>query len=442
MDRYDRQVRLWGNAGQDLVRRSHLCVVSRGETPLLQEILKNYVLLGGSRITLYLDAEGGRSNHLLYGDLREALAPLNPEPLELTTHRVNLNSFVIPNSERYSAIVQVGLPVGLRHEGDLSPPVIHCFARGLCGYVHLQLSEPHLLLDPRNEYTIPSLRLDNPWGELSQYMDSIHVEQMDDVQLSQLPFAVLLYKTLNTRRAATTAAQLKTVLAETYLHGLNPRAQSDLNYAEAVRFAHLAFTKNRQDGLLNRLTRDVCPLLEQENKLGFQDTMNQYIATLLSTLKRYADMHNGHFPLDATLPDMESTTHNYNALKRVYEAKAAKDLADFKKLIPGDIEIPEHVIDEFCRNTKTTELFEPLGVCRGPPDSSAPPLLDALKRCQEGKTVDLPQLNVTFSYPTETYIAGLVTQELVKLITHQFVPIDNCFVYDALDPQNMATCRL
>ena len=89
MDRYDRQLRLWGKSGQQQLESAHICIVGK-ETALLQETLKNLVLAGVSKFTWYCpdeetvkyetDGSSGpkQATSLFYADIVSDLNPLHP----------------------------------------------------------------------------------------------------------------------------------------------------------------------------------------------------------------------------------------------------------------------------------------------------------------------------------------------------------------------------
>ena len=91
MDRYDRQLRLWGKSGQQQLESAHVCIVGK-ETALLQETLKNLVLAGVSKFTWCCperetrkyEADGSSNSgpkqvtSLFYADIVSDLNPLHP----------------------------------------------------------------------------------------------------------------------------------------------------------------------------------------------------------------------------------------------------------------------------------------------------------------------------------------------------------------------------
>ena len=81
MERYDRQLRLWGALGQDSLNRSRVCVVGPA-TPLLQEVFKNLVLAGISSLTWLKVECAVQSGSLFLAELKKDLEPLASKQLE------------------------------------------------------------------------------------------------------------------------------------------------------------------------------------------------------------------------------------------------------------------------------------------------------------------------------------------------------------------------
>ena len=51
-ERYDRQMMVWGNEGQDLLRDSHVCVMHFDQDSVVTECIKSLVLVGVGRISV------------------------------------------------------------------------------------------------------------------------------------------------------------------------------------------------------------------------------------------------------------------------------------------------------------------------------------------------------------------------------------------------------
>ena len=105
--------------------------------------------------------------------------------------------------------------------------------------------------------------------------------------------------------------------------------------------------------------------------------------------------------------------------------------------------IEDSLIREFCENTRklgmteftTREILKDL---YKDDEFSSYPVLETLLRSEQGMStpaispLERKALNFQSTYQTESFMGGIVAQEAIKLITHQFVPVDNIFIYDGL----------
>lgn len=94
MERYDRQLRLWGPLGQDNLNQARVCVLGPA-TPLLQEIAKNLVLAGISSLTWLKEKSAVQSGPLFLADLKGDLEPLTSQTAGIRGKRArrDLNAF-------------------------------------------------------------------------------------------------------------------------------------------------------------------------------------------------------------------------------------------------------------------------------------------------------------------------------------------------------------
>ena len=66
---------------------------------------------------------------------------------------------------------------------------------GLLGYIRLQVRE-HNIIESHPENVIQDLRLDAPFQELIDFMDSQNMEEMSKNDYMHVPYVVILYKYL------------------------------------------------------------------------------------------------------------------------------------------------------------------------------------------------------------------------------------------------------
>lgn len=454
MERYDRQLRLWGALGQDSLNRSRVCVVGPA-TPSLQEVFKNLVLAGISSLTWLKVECAVQSGSLFLAELKKDLEPLASKQLEYEENDLR-KTLQQPQYDwtRFSVVIltcigeqttMLDLNEIRRQRGTKFPPVLNTFVSGFYGYIYLVLSETHFVMQAHPDSKKYDLRLQNPWPELINYVDTFDLSKMDIATFSGIPYTVLLMKCIaklerDGNNGRITIDQMKKVLDQICLP-LGNDVIYEPNYVEAKRYAYLACSQNDCCKELEDLLRNL-EISDYGN--DWHDTYNYEILTLLLTLKNIAQ-ENGELsfqPLTGALPDMESTTENYIRLKKLYEVKAKLDksrveesLARSKKTVSQD------VLETFCSHYGEVRKILPpksdlLGIF-----STSNALLDALVMVQfweqpavtaEGKD-EFIGLRVDENYSVMAFFGGAVVQEAIKLITHHYVPIDNLFLYNGIN---------
>lgn len=446
MDRYDRQLRLWGNQGQLLLSQAHICIIGP-QTSLLQEILKNLALVGVSNYTWFHDDDDIVGETLFYKDLPKELNVLNPQGVNIIEYpKEKANTMSTWTS--FSIIVITGkleIPVTMLNNKLEMPPVIIAYTKGLYGYLFSKIFEPHFIIESHPDYEIPNLRIDCPWDQLCTFMDSIKYKELNEVEFSQLPYVVLLYKVMEEIDSSTnvTSNLLKDKLINWYIKEINPDGINDLNYIEAMRLSHLAISSKQYMKDLNNLITYSSQYLKHNSGNQGKNEFNEQFALLLDSLKDYLNTNDDEIMVNGKLPDMESSTRFYNALQNEYEKKAQSDLSNFTRIVhEKSRSVPGDIINKFCLNVKHLKCVKPTdhSINDFITDESFTdeyPILQTLLDFEKGSDVQRTPTNeaffVTMSYPTASFMGGLVSEEIIKFVTHQYVPVDNVIVYDGLN---------
>jgi len=74
---------------------------------------------------------------------------------------------------------------------------------GLIGSVRLQLNG-HSIIESKTEGDAFDLRIAEPFPELAQYCENIHLEDLDSLQHGHVPYIAILYKAVNHWRSEVT----------------------------------------------------------------------------------------------------------------------------------------------------------------------------------------------------------------------------------------------
>ncbi|EJT42584.1 ULA1-like protein [Saccharomyces kudriavzevii IFO 1802] len=453
MERYDRQLRLWGPLGQDRLNRSCVCLIGP-VTPLLQEVSKNLVLAGVSSFTWLKENSAVPSGPLFLAELKKDLEPLTSKLLVYEEKDLGeILEQLQYDWSRFSVIILIcigkqntllDLNEIKRGIGTKFPPVLNTSVSGLYGYVNLVLSEAHFVLRAHPDSKKYDLRLQNPWPELVEYVKTFDLTRMDVVEFSGIPYIVLLIKCIaklkkDGNSGKLTSGQVKDTLSQICL-SLGEGAACESNYAEARRYAYLACSRDDCYQELDDLLRN---LEISDDEHDWHDICNYEIVTLVLALKRMAqESEESTFqPLAGALPDMESTTVNYTELKSIYEVKAEFDRSCVKKsLVSSGKKVSKGVLNTFCSHYGEVRGILPsesdlLGIF-----STSNTLLSALVMRQFQKQYTSVEcenefigLEIDGNYSIMAFFGGVVAQEAIKLITHHFIPIDNLFLYNGID---------
>lgn len=490
MNRYDRQIRLWANAGQSNLETAHVCLVNG--TPTGTEALKNLVLPGVGQFTIVdstivtLKSLGGNF-FLSEADIGKSRAESIAKNLSHLNPAVRGHHELRPLVEldntfwsQFTCVIVLDLvedfTVLQQILWDNLIPLLVVDTIGYYGALRIIVPEV-TVIETHDPSKLMDLRLDKPWPELQSYVDSIDLSTLNDVDHAHVPYIVIFIKAL-----------------QKWIddHGTVPKL-----YAEKLQFQssiadmlrNLATEGNfseAKDGYIRALHKTVIPpeltrILESEKAKVSKESSIFWI--LVASLKLFIS-EVGSLPLLGELPDMVSDTKSYVAMQKLYHEKSLVDQAKFLEKVKyvmisigRDIDdIDDQVIKLFCKNAR--QLYVAEGSASAYSHALIESLLDsktegtsrnmnllaiyfgmlALKNVEESqvdfkivtnefKTIiqkqDLPQLITDtiaelVAHSTRDYhnmcafMGGVVSQEILKLATVQYVPVDNLFIYDGV----------
>ncbi|CAG2106815.1 unnamed protein product, partial [Medioppia subpectinata] len=210
--RYDRQLRLWGDCGQLALESSHVCLINA--TSLGTEILKSLVLPGiravtiidnnvvteediGSNFFLLAEDSVGKSRAKMAAQL---LSELNDD-LKKADHLDESFESLLESNPNFFANFSLVIATNVNNDKSFNRlcqvlwqnnvPLIACNSIGFVGYIRLQIKE-QTIIESHPENPFEDLRLDEPFHQLKQYLDSYEkFEDMSRKELSQTPFLVI-----------------------------------------------------------------------------------------------------------------------------------------------------------------------------------------------------------------------------------------------------------
>lgn len=202
------------------------------------------------------------------------------------------------------------------------------------------------------------------------------------------------------------------------------------------------------------------------------DSANFWV--IAAAIRSFCGSH-GVLPLPGSLPDMKAKSADYVKLQSIYKNKARKDVAavtesvrETERALGRKKAIPDGEIEAFCKNAAHVKVLEgsllpQLRIDDGDmetsnrvraelqnPDSRLPILLafENGGRARLGEMIanndesDLEELDNIYAevdrvegrelHNISSLTGGMVAQEAIKIITRQYVPVDNTCIYDGI----------
>lgn len=510
--RYDRQLRLWGDHGQDALSSASICCV--GASAVATEILKNLVLPGIGAFTLVdpgtvTDADCGNNFFVTEDQIGESRAKCATELLLemneyvkgdwiqndaatlLRTQPDFFNAFTVVIAVNQVESVVAGLADVLFGQ---NVPLLLARAYGNIGFIQIVVKE-HCVIECHAEEK-HDMRLTKPFPSLVEYMNALPaVDKMEQTKADTMPFAVLLYQQLRVWEEAHGGAspssyaerkEFKEQLKASHQQEKGSIKELPLNYSEAIDKCNPSITPDSSlDGLSSLLNR------ARETPLA-ADAHPFWI--LVDALVKFVDLH-GELPLRGTIPDMHAASDVYVALQKVYIDKAAEDVGEITNTVtetlqalgrPADM-ISEAEIRRFCRNANKLFVLETppfrgefspaviakfeAALAESNSEISWYLLLRAADRfCEahghfpghfdEQVGEDIPKLKeialtmledfkigatinddcvhemcrfgASELHSVAAFVGGVAGQEVVKLVTKQYPPLNSIFVYNGI----------
>lgn len=449
-DKYDRQLKLWGEKGQKCLEQSHVCII--GTNFLTQEVVKNLSLAGIGHLTLIFD-DGDDiqpvESSLFFDNSNIEILNTDIKWNKFTWSEVTIKSsywwtyfdLVIFGSRKKDVIRYVNK---IWCSSTDLPIMIWSFFIGFYGYTMVISNELHCVFESHPQYFLHDLRLDKPWDSLIQYTNSVNWKKP-----IHIPYPALLIEVRN--RLILNNRSINRQFIQDELHKFHSELlTSDFsdnpNFVEAEKYAYSLINDSSDipENLVNALKLLPC------NLSSIKNPMNRQFWILMKALVEFIK-NNSSLPLSGVIPDMESSTYNYNYIKRIYLEKGRQDMYKFKKLLTGDIS--DSLVNTFIQNLRNSrvihfskvyssnELFQKVLMLSNDDLNS---LLKCLVALQFGYKVErnpdlafymkqIEKFNGINLTSISGILGGIISQEAIKILTHQYAPLENTFIYDGLN---------
>lgn len=494
-EKYDRQLRLWASNGQGNIENCHICLI--GVTTTNTELLKNLILPGCGEFTIIdHDLSKDLSHNFFWSEdssILDNLRDLNPgvkghfieKPIDNLIDDENLSFW-----QQFSIVIMDDSILSYEHEKTLIDtlweagiPIVKNVSYGFYGMTRVIVKE-HSIIETHPE-SLVDLRVENPWPELEEYVDSIDLDSLDEVDHAHIPYVIILIKLLKNWKLAhdhQCPSQKNRADFKRLIEQLS-RSPNEINFQEAIQFSHRA----TNPPVLKLCVADIIETSPDP------DLSTPLFWIYTKALQNFMNKNGGQLPLSGVLPDMASDTLSYVKLQQLYKSKFNRDrdafLEEVRALISNigrpDEEASQELANTFCKNSRfiavqtgskdhlsekvLTEMKSNhfqlnyfriylafLSVERLKKGNSALRefavdnnlllLTEALEFIFKEHSIDLELFDQEFHdilkefartggtelHNIASLMGGIGSQEALKFITGQYLPIDNMVIFDGI----------
>lgn len=379
------------------------------------------------------------------------------------------------------------------HLWSINVPFILCRSVGFLGSFRIQINE-HSVIESHPDNEQPDLRLDVPFPALSEYLQSIDIDAADLKDHGHIPWVVILHKAVqkwqinNENRwpmSRKEKNEVKDIIKTFIRHDENDIPISEENFQEAIRAVNTALFPTYlpvkiQEYLYNSSATNLT-----------KDSASFWI--MCSALRGFIeDEGKGKLPVRGALPDMTASTDHYVKLQNVYCTQASQDAEAVYRRVQQIVaqlhrdSISEAEVKLFCRHAHDllvikgssiaqeyqlgsnvasyiTRLLEEPDVmmvhyimlraserfkmehCRAPGDWDPEGDIVKLKNCvtkllneiscspfpKDDHIHEMCRYGGAELHSVSAILGGCIAHEAIKIITRQYKPVCNTFIYDA-----------
>ena len=388
---YDRQLRLWGSAGQKRLANSSIVLVGNSSSAGI-EAVKNLILPGVGSVVIVGDEEcelarvndddamndvdentvpmtnfflplNGSSNSSSSSEISKNLQSLNTD-CSVKTADETVEKFVNGGCvERYcgsrggvggALVISNDLSVSLNDKlsqsccaGNL--PLIILRTYGLVGTCRIQSpTGSFAVIDPGEGGAgkLHDVRIydvwmaQGYWPEMTSYLSSeserlkallfrgdLKDEPTLEAELSHIPYIVILYAALVLYEQRTGRKEV-TAFSHKQAYKAALSELCESSNATGVNFDEAKANAHQGYAVTSRLTETVSALV---TSLTPASSGSSELDLMLHALVKHLEVTSGMTPLNGSIPDMVSTSENYIALQTLYSDRSSADLEGYKR---------------------------------------------------------------------------------------------------------------
>eukprot|EP01029_Cantina_marsupialis_P026533 TRINITY_DN71610_c0_g1_i5.p1 TRINITY_DN71610_c0_g1~~TRINITY_DN71610_c0_g1_i5.p1 ORF type:complete len:431 (+),score=78.62 TRINITY_DN71610_c0_g1_i5:2054-3346(+) len=343
-NKYDRQLRLWGADGQKLLSEAKIAVI--GSSAVASESLKNLVLPGCGSFTIFdaatVHVSDCECNFFVSRStlgkprgevVRDLLVEMNPD-VTGNFENISTESLIFENIDMLKTFSFIIICNGTKSEllklDEFSRmhniPLIIANCNGLLGYIRLDCAE-HTVLNSKKSCS-HDLRVREPFPALVEFVDSIDMDSLSEMEYVHVPYVVVLIKFAKLwldehDSLPEKYSELKS-FKEFMQNGCKRHYEDAANFMEAIENSTLIRKWNLPEPLETLLNDSK---LKREPEVSDSDFWISAAA-----LKVFFERKNT-IPLSSQLPDMTSTSEMYAMLQRAYNQQAKNDLDEMNTIV-------------------------------------------------------------------------------------------------------------
>ncbi|KAL7951127.1 hypothetical protein V8C42DRAFT_308585 [Trichoderma barbatum] len=385
----------------------------------------------------------------------------------------------------YSLPLQPGMLQAIEAYGrQHRTPLVAIHSVGFYSYFRITLPGTFPIVDTHPDETATTdLRLLAPWPELSNFASQMtkDIDNLDHHDHGHLPMVVILLHLLDTWKQEHGGAYPTSYSEKTAFRQLVSNATRRDSPEGGEENFDEAFAAVMQHVVLPSVPSSLKQVFDYEHKNEQEPKSSFWI--IAEALKQF-HAENQRLPVAGGLPDMKAQSSVYIQLQNIYKDKARQDVNDVlarTHKIPGGETIDLEEVELFCKNARFIKLVNTTGeeppsmeqiierelsndeiaAIAGPemPTSlipvylalnvsshasiaSADEIIAAV--CQKAPALEgnerLTQVAQELSraaggelHNISAVTGGMVAQEVIKIITNQYVPIDNTCIFDGIE---------
>lgn len=379
-----------------------------------------------------------------------------------------------------------------QHLWEVNVPFILCRSVGFLGSFRIQIKE-HSVIEthPDNEQT--DLRLDVPFPSLAEYLDSFDIDAVDLKDHGHIPWIVILYKAVKKWQTSHQSCwpmsrkeknEIKDVIQDFIRKDENGIPINEENFQEALRAVNTALTPTF-------LPLKIKELIYSSSATNLTKESTPFWI-MCSALRVFVEAEGkGKLPLCGVLPDMTASTEYFVNLQNTYRAQAALDAEIVYRKVQQIVaelhcdSISEADVKLFCRHSHDLHLIRGSNIAmeyqiggsvasyiaryleepdvmmvhyillraaemfklehrRAPGDWEAEGDIAQLKSCVSKLLSDIScspfpkddhihemcRYGGSEIHSVSAFLGGCVAHEAIKIITKQYKPVNNMFIYD------------